>query len=749
MNYPPVMAAGLSKAFVRQLLFAAVMLPGGAPVDGVEEARALESRTRKVIEQSLGAVVGLDVVVNDHQHATGSGVIIADQWILTAGHVCDEPGRDVVVRFADGGRAAGKTAGLRWEGQEDCGLVHFDGAPAGTPIAPIGQSASLKQGDWVVGMGHTYGLFSEPWRPPVARIGRIRGHRGNTLDIDVPISSGDSGGPVFDLDGRVIGTLSSGGDEPWIGAATAVDLASRLMDAMKSGEQSGTNAQEADGATRVIAVQHAPASHDGADGRDSPEMLSGLASLGDGVMNSTVGVMVAGRDVGLGLAVERGFIVCKASDVGLTESDLAVTLPDGLTLGALRIATDDQLDLMLLWAGPDTGLDPVSWSIAGVPPTGSLVASPGRMLEPMAIGIVGLPVLPTGRQDVLAPYLGVNLALPAAGGEGPPTADGVRLERVAPGDAAARAGLRDGDVVLAIGGVATMSNPDFSRALRLHGSGDVVKFKVRRGEEHLELPVRLGERELSDAPASSTALVPASHRVSGFGEVIQHDSILSASEIGGALVDLAGNVVGMNIARVDRTKTYALPGAVVAAAVSRLAQSADPAEPLVLVSPFDNAIVIAEKDGLIELLAESAEVSGPSARYMRNEPPKEEPPVDEPGFVAGLRGRDDLVRWAIEPLGAGVFMISVEQACAEESYGSTYTIRLGEREVTAQTAASATPSSFRTVEVQTIEVPEGRSFLELSPMRLKGTATDKPGPQGEVVDNGLMRLRAVRLRRVG
>ncbi len=94
-------------------------------------------------------------------------------------------------------------------------------------------------------------------------------------------------------------------------------------------------------------------------------------------------------------------------------------------------------------------------------------------------------------------------------------------------------------------------------------------------------------------------------------------------------------------------------------------------------------------------------------------------------------------------------MISVEQACAEEKCGSTYTIRLGEREVTAQTAASATPSSFRTVEVQTIEVPEGRSFLELSPMRLKGTATDKPGPQGEVVDNGLMRLRAVRLRRVG
>jgi len=64
----------------------------------------------------------------------------------------------------------------------------------------------VRTGTWVVAMGHPGGFAAE--RPIVARLGRVYRMRDNYIQTDCTIIGGDSGGPLFDLDGRVIGIHS-------------------------------------------------------------------------------------------------------------------------------------------------------------------------------------------------------------------------------------------------------------------------------------------------------------------------------------------------------------------------------------------------------------------------------------------------------------------------------------------------------------------------------------------------------------
>ena len=65
-------------------------------------------------------------------------------------------------------------------------------------------------------------------------------------------------------------------------------------------------------------------------------------------------------------------------------------------------------------------------------------------------------------------------------------------------------------------------------------------------------------------------MVSPSKRVDDFPEIIQHDTPLSAAAMGGVLLDLKGRVIGLNIARLDRVTTFALPGELVGKVVGEV-----------------------------------------------------------------------------------------------------------------------------------------------------------------------------------
>jgi serine protease Do len=180
----------------------------------VEELKALQERVKKVVDQVTPSTVGLLVGMG-----AGSGVIVSeDGLVLTAAHVIgSKPGTDVRVVLPDGTLVKGKTLGVN--PKIDSGMLKiidkppksatWPGASEGKwPAAEIGKSEDLKKGQWVVALGHPGGPKRER-RPPL-RVGRFdRYNKSDTsLRSDCTLVGGDSGGPLFDLNGKVVGIHS-------------------------------------------------------------------------------------------------------------------------------------------------------------------------------------------------------------------------------------------------------------------------------------------------------------------------------------------------------------------------------------------------------------------------------------------------------------------------------------------------------------------------------------------------------------
>lgn len=176
---------------------------------GVSDLRAIEAQVTKIVDHVRQSTVG--IIVGDSQ---GSGVIVSESGlVLTAGHVVSIPGRKVTLVLSDGRKIAGRTLGVN--SASDCGMVQItDRGPF--PASKISDLQTLRIGDWCVGTGHPGGY--QVGRPPVVRLGRIVANHSTLIQSDCPLLGGDSGGPLFDLNGNVIGIHSR------IGARTSLNL---------------------------------------------------------------------------------------------------------------------------------------------------------------------------------------------------------------------------------------------------------------------------------------------------------------------------------------------------------------------------------------------------------------------------------------------------------------------------------------------------------------------------------------------
>jgi serine protease Do len=166
------------------------------------DLRALQDRVESVVTRVAPTVVGIQV-----RGGQGSGVIVSDDgYVLTAGHVAGAPGRTVVVHLPDGSFVSATTLGVNHAA--DAALIKITEPPPGGkwPFSPMGHSGKLTAGAWCVAMGHPGGY--KLGRTPPLRLGRLLETRGNYLRSDCTLVGGDSGGPLFDLDGNVIGIHS-------------------------------------------------------------------------------------------------------------------------------------------------------------------------------------------------------------------------------------------------------------------------------------------------------------------------------------------------------------------------------------------------------------------------------------------------------------------------------------------------------------------------------------------------------------
>jgi S1-C subfamily serine protease len=694
----------------------------------IEEARDIEKKVIALIDQLRPSVVGLEIAFSQGRRrppaiAGGSGSIIdlENGLILTAGHVGRTAHLPVKIYLHDGTQIQGETLGQYLDGQEDCGLVAFDPKQLDTiehaPLAEarMGDSTKVEVGDWVLAFGHTHGVETEPWRPPPARIGRITGNHDYVLTMDSPLNVGDSGGPLFSLDGLVVGINESVSRHPHENAATAIEVALDRFDQMLFCVSGGATLPRLEDDFQLL--EDVDSTHpiifdpyDSRSGRDEPSMLNVLTSATWDAGDWVVRIFSDDQQISLGLIVdESGLVLTKASEIDPRDDSIQVGTASGLLLEARPLAIDGKLDLLLLQ------LPPGNWTAAPISDdhsieAGTILISAGPDSQPISFGICELDTYSSDLSFYDRAFLGVG-SVPLVSEDG-----GAIIQQVVPGSAAARSGIRTGDILLSIDEKPLRGRDALIKALSGYRAGDTIEINRLRGERRDVIRTRLGYRTFSAFENEVGNFGSGLNRHdTGFGEVIQHDGLLLPHECGGPLVDLSGRFIGMNIARSDRTKTFALTGSVIRSALKRMRKGGDmvkvwkPQDPRSLQLPIKP-----NSKGIYRLDASSAQLFGPSVQFqylptrIRNR---------SQICIGALRSSRDEVLWVLDKPSPGAYEIWVEQACDNEAAGMSYEIGTSRESIDSVALPTANWLESRPIMVGELNLGEDDPVFTFQPLQ--------------------------------
>ncbi len=168
-------------------------------------------------------------VPDDFQRQSeGSGFIISrDGYILTNRHVV-EGAEKVVVTHSDGHRYDARVVGS--DGRDDLALLKVE-PDEDLPVAPLGDSDAMRIGDWVMAMGNPLGFEYSVTVGVVSGKGRElpSSNFGDFIQTDAAIYPGNSGGPLFNLAGEVIGVNTAVIPDTNLGFAVPINTAKEIL----------------------------------------------------------------------------------------------------------------------------------------------------------------------------------------------------------------------------------------------------------------------------------------------------------------------------------------------------------------------------------------------------------------------------------------------------------------------------------------------------------------------------------------
>jgi serine protease Do len=249
---------------------------------------------------------------------------------------------------------------------------------------------------------------------------------------------------------------------------------------------------------------------------------------------------------------EDGYVLIKASEVPELEKT-CIEFSDGRSADLREVHRDTRLDLVLAQAVGITGLHAASFGGAHALTLGQWLCSVADEGKETRIGIVSAK---SRRIPGEGAAMGIRMDAKAS-----KDGKGVRIVGIASESPAEAAGLQEDDILITIAGEKVAALDRVYDIVKKRQPGEIIDIHYLRKDKEESCRVRLASRTkvLNNWEGEDFANGGISLRSDNFPEVLQHDIPLLPADMGGPVATLEGKVVGINIARVDRVTTFALP----------------------------------------------------------------------------------------------------------------------------------------------------------------------------------------------
>ncbi len=384
-----------------------------------------------------------------------TGYIVTNNHVISAGEGRNQPVETITVTLADRREFKARVVGR--DQLTDLAVLKIEATDL--PFVQFGNSKQIRVGDWAIAIGNPFGLGGTVTAGIVSALHRNigSGQYDRYIQTDASINQGNSGGPLFDLNGNVVGIntaiFSPTGGNVGLGFAIPAELAKPVVDQLKA---SGTVKRG------YLGVQIQPMTSDIAAGlglpKDKGEIVANVEPNGPaaraGVKQGDVVVKVAGQDVTYDNTLS--FIVAN-TPVNSTIPLEVIREGQRRTLSATIVQRPAE-NVVRARAGITDDEDSASSDDSKAPAVEAAKASLGLTLQPLTSAL---------RQQMRLPD----------------TVKGVVIAGISPNSDAASEGLQRGDIILRINQMPTTTPAEAAAAVEAakKAGRDTVLMLVQRG----------------------------------------------------------------------------------------------------------------------------------------------------------------------------------------------------------------------------------------------------------------------------